>query len=178
MISLVSIPERIIIGQTLKIKLNIEGNINLKTYNGVYFNLILKKNGGTFGSTILYPLRFIGEPLEWEINLYSYTFSGTFNVNCIIQNGNKNQIANTTFIVEPNCIINKANCNNLSIIENNKKNKEYNYLIQKKEIPIDYTGGCSIQNKGTILIKEDIVKKNPISSLILTGKVKKNLKLL
>jgi len=119
MISIVSEPERIINGETLKIKLEIEGKVNIATYKNMYFNLTIKKNGGTHGSTILYPLKFIGCPLEWEVNPYSYGSEGTFNVICTLQNS-INQICSSTFIVEPDCAVSKAySCNNITGILHN-----------------------------------------------------------
>lgn len=119
MIAIISEPERIINGETLKVKLNIEGKVNLSTYKNMYFNLTIKKNGGTHGSTILYPIKFIGCPLEWEVNPYSYGSDGTFNVSCTLQN-NLNQICSTTFIVEPDCAVSKAlSCNNITGILHN-----------------------------------------------------------
>ncbi len=174
MISLSSIPERINQGQTLKVKLDIQGQINIKMYKGTYFNLILKKNGGTLGTTILYPLRFNGFPLEWEVNPNSYGSDGTFNVGCIIQDSN--QITSTTFIVEPDCMIKKTNtCNNITSLEQIIRFKDSQ--IKKQEIPIDYTGGCSIQKPGTIL-KEQVKNLNKISNefnnlLGSSGKVQK-----
>lgn len=148
MISLTSIPERIKDGETLKIKLDIQGQINIKMYKGTYFNMILKQNGGTcgLGNSTLYPLRFNGYPLEWEVNPNSYGTYGTFNASCIIQNSK--QITSTTFIVEPDCIVKKINtCNNLTSIEQTKRLKDAQ--IKKQEIPIDYTGGCLIEKAGT-----------------------------
>lgn len=174
MISLTAIPERIKEGETLKMKLDIQGQINLKMYKGTYFNIILKKNGGTLGSTTLYPLRFNGFPLEWEINPNSYGSNGTFNASCIIQDAN--QITNTTFIVEPDCIIKKVNtCNNITSIEQTKRFKESQ--VKKQEIPIDFTGGCSIQKPGT-KIKEQPQILNKLenelgTTLISSAKVQK-----
>ena len=171
MISLISIPERVIQGETLKVKLDIQGKINIKTYKGVYFNLTIKKNGGNLGNTILYPLRFNGNPIEWEINPYSYMSDGTFNVNCTIQDGT--QIVSTTFVVEPDCIIQKINtCNNLTTIEQSKRFKDS--YIKKQEIPIDYTYGCQIEKpkskiKDTQNIKEinteNIINQNIFSKV-------------
>lgn len=157
MISLTSIPERIIFGETLKVKLSIEGRINLSMYKNSYFNLIIKKNGGTLGSTTLYPLKFNGFDLEWEVNPFSYSYDGTFNVDCVIQN-TSNPITNTTFIVEPDCIVKKVNtCNNITSIEQMKKFKESQ--IKKQEIPIDYTGGCLIERPNANPKLENTVKK-------------------
>src|SRR3990167_10027536 len=98
-------------------KINKKKN-KMETYKNTYFNLIIKKNGGTLGTLTLYPLRFIGKLLEWEVNPYSYGSYGTFNVNCIIQNSStKNlnginnglNVASTTFIVEPDCMVKNAN---------------------------------------------------------------------
>jgi hypothetical protein len=174
MISLTSIPERIIEGETLKVKLDIQGQINLKMYKGTYFNLVLKKNGGTLGSTTLYPLRFNGFPLEWEVNPNSYGSYGTFNVGCVVQDSN--QLTSTTFIVEPDCVVKKINtCNNITSFEQTKRFKESQ--VKKQEIPIDYTGGCLIQKPGTI-IKEQVKIPNPIgdefnTSLLSSVKVQK-----
>lgn len=174
MISLISIPERIKEGETLKVKLDIQGQINLKMYKGTYFNIVLKKNGGTLGTTTLYPLRFNGFPLEWEVNPNSYGSYGTFNVGCVVQDSN--QITSTTFIVEPDCIVKKVNtCNNITSLEQNKRFKESQ--IKKQEIPIDYTGGCLIQKPGTV-IKEEIKPINPVendfkASLLSSVKVQK-----
>lgn len=177
MISLISEPERIKMGETCKVKLDIQGTINLKMYKGAYFNLVLKKNGGTLGSTTLYPLRFNGFPLEWEINPNSYEFDGTFNVNCVLQSGyssilsgyssivssSLNSISNTTFIVEPICLVKGANiCNNLTVIEQMKRTKDSE--IKKQEIPIDWTGGCQIQKPGTTtIIEKEVIKEVPNS---------------
>jgi len=177
MISLISEPERIKEGETLKLKLEIQGKINLKTYKGVYFNIVLKKNGGTLGPIILYPLKFNGFSLEWEVNPNSYGSYGTFNAGCQIQNGDHNQIANTTFIIEPDCIIKKVNtCNNITSIEQTKRFKDSQ--IKKQEIPIDFTGGCAIQKPGMNL-KENNIKEDPIctdfkSTLLSTAKVQKS----
>lgn len=143
MISLTAIPERIKDGETLKLKLEIKGQINVKMYKSEYFNIVFKKNGGTLGSTTLYPLRFNGYDLEWEVNPHSYGSVGTFNAMLVIQD-TIYPIANATFIVEPDCIINKVNtCNNITQIEQTKKFKDSQ--IKRQEIPIDYTGGCMIQ---------------------------------
>jgi hypothetical protein len=161
MISLISEPERIKEGETLKVKLNIQGQSNLKMYKGAYFNLMLKKNGGTsgLGQTTLYPLKFNGFPLEWEVNPNSYESDGTFNVGCVEQSGSKNQIASTTFIREPDCVVKKVNtCNNITSIEQTKRFKESQ--IKKQEIPIDYMVGCQIQKPG-VIVKEEIVLEEP-----------------
>lgn len=174
MISLTSIPERIKDGETLKLKLDIQGQINLKMYKGTYFNIVLKKNGGHLGSTTLYPLRFNGFPLEWDVNPNSYGSYGTFNASCVIQDSN--QITNTTFIIEPDCIIKNINtCNNITVIEQTKRIK--NAQVKKEEIPIDYTGGCQIQKPGFV-IKEEPININPIinefnTTLISNAKVQK-----
>ena len=163
MISLSSIPERIIDGSTLKVKLEINGQINIKMYKGTYFNLILKKNGSTLSSTTLYPLRFNGFPLEWEINPNSYGSSGTFNVNCIIQDSS--QITSTTFIVEPDCIVKKINtCNNITSIEQTNRFKETQ--VKKQEIPIDFMGGCLVQKPGKTLNEIEYEKKHKQSHII------------
>jgi hypothetical protein len=165
MISLTSIPERIIEGETLKVKLDIQGQINIKMYKGTYFNLVLKKNGGTLGSTTLYPLRFNGFPLEWEVNPNSYDSYGTFNVGCVVQDSN--QITSTTFIIEPYCVVKKINtCNNITSFEQTKRFKDSQ--VKKQEIPIDYTGGCLIQKPGTI-IKEQPKISNQVENEFNTG---------
>jgi len=171
MISLIATPEKIIEGLTLKVKLEIKGTINLKMYKGTYFNLIIKKNGGTLGSKTLYPLRFNGFPIEWDINPYTYGSSGTFNVGCVIQDSNQNPITTTTFIIEPLSLIKKQN---LTQIEQTKRFKDSQ--IKKQEIPIDYTGGCLIQKIGTSIKIEE--NKLPInnslcSSLLSSVKVQK-----
>ena len=147
MISFTPNPERVVNGETLKVKLEIDGMINNKTYKGNYFNVVIKKNGGTLGTVTLYPLRFNGNPLEWEINPYSYGSEGTFTANCIFQ-GSSSVLTSTTFIVEPDCVKqNNVNlCNNLTTYEQALKHKQ-NY-VKKQEVPIDYTGGCQIQKSG------------------------------
>lgn len=172
MISLKSIPDIILQGDTVKIQLNIQGQLNLKMYKGKYFNLIVKKNGGTLGNVTLYPLRFNGFPLEWEINSYSYEplgEYGTFNVNCILQNDSNSysnsSIISTTFIIEQKCIEKKINiCNNLINYEEQLKLK--NSYIKNKNFPIDcpnnYLVDCSIQKNYAIsnnYKKEQMVKK-------------------
>ena len=119
MISIISEPERIINGETLKVKLNIEGKANISQYKNMYFNIVIKKNGGTHGSVILYPLKYIGCSLEWEVNPYSYGSDGTFNVGCTLQNS-QDQISSTTFVVEPDCAESKASsCNNITTLLSN-----------------------------------------------------------
>ncbi len=143
MISIVSEPERVINGETLKIKLDIEGKVNLATYKNMYFNLTIKKNGGTHGSTILYPLKFIGCPLEWEVNPYSYGSDGTFNVSCTLQNS-LNQICSTTFVVEPDCAVSKASsCNNITGILHNINLRKG--IVRKQEEEPEYVKSFQIQ---------------------------------
>lgn len=148
MISIVSEPERVINGVTLKIKLNIEGKVNISTYKNMFFNLTIKKNGGTHGSTILYPLKFIGNSLEWEVNPYSYGSDGTFNVICTLQN-NLNSICSTTFIVEPDCAVAKASsCNNITgILQNINIRKG---IVKKQEEQPEYFKSFQIQKKNQI----------------------------
>ena len=174
MISLTSIPDTIKDGDTGTIKLDIQGRINIQMYKGSYFNLIIKKNGGTLAPVTLYPLRFNGFPLEWEVNSNSYGSYGTFNVNCIVQDGPL--LTTTTFIVEPDCIIKKINtCNNITSIE--QANRLKTLHVKKQEIPIDYTGGCAIQKPNMSLIQQ-IIKEPKInqdfkSNLISSVKVQK-----
>lgn len=160
MISLKSIPDRIIQGDTAKILLDIQGQLNLKMYKGSYFNLTMKKIGGTLGNVTMYPLRFNGFPLEWEINSNTYGplgEYGTFIVNCTLQDGPG--IITTTFIVEQKCIEKKVNiCNNLINYEEQIKLK--NLHVKKQEIPIDYTGGCSIEKKNFHPINSDSFANN------------------
>ncbi len=131
MISILSEPERITNGETLKIKLDIKGKVNMATYKNTYFNLTIKKNGGTLGLVTLYPQKFIGCPLEWEVNPYSYGSDGTFNVTCTLQNS-LNPICNTTFVVEPDCIVGKAlSCNNITSV---LRNVELRKGIVKKQV--------------------------------------------
>lgn len=147
MITITSKPNKIILGETLKVKLDINGKVNVNTYKNKYFNLTIKKNGGTHGIITLYPLKFIGEPLEWEVNPYSYAESyGTFNVICTLQNCSSS-ISNTTFVVEPNSAIAKASSvTNISgllhninirkgIVRKLEEKPEYfkSYQIQKHE---------------------------------------------
>lgn len=177
MISFIPTPERIVNGETLTVKLDIDGQINNKTYKGKYFNVVIKKNGGTLGTVILYPLRFNGNPLEWEINPYSYGSEGTFTINCIFQGSSDSVLTSTTFVVEPDCITgrNVNVCNNLTSLE--QANRLKNCQIKKQEIPIDYTGGCQIQKSGTVLkevvVKSDVKKKELTSELLSSSKVQK-----
>jgi hypothetical protein len=161
MISLISEPEIIKDGETLKIKLDIQGQINNKMYKGSYFNITLKKNGGTLGSVNLYPLRYNGNPIEWEINPNSYGSYGTFNATCFIQEGPN--LTSTTFIVEPDCIIGKVNtCNNLTSIE--QANRLKNVTIKKQEYQVDYTGGCSIQKPNQTINQINLNQINKIKN--------------
>jgi len=168
MISIVSEPERIINGQTLKVKLNIEGKVNLATYKNMYFNLTIKKNGGTHGSTILYSLKFIGYPLEWEVNPYSYGSDGTFNVICTLQNS-LNQICSTTFVIEPNFAVTQASsCNNITgIIHNINLRKG---IVRKQEELPEYIKSFQIQNKNQLSNSYEINhKEKEIEKLKLTN---------
>jgi hypothetical protein len=180
MINLVSNPERVIEGQTLKIILNIEGQLNIKTYKGAYFNLMIKKNGSTLQNVILYPLRFNGCPLEWEVNPYSYGSDGTFNVNCIYQ-GSNIVLTSTTFIVEPeNKNLIKENVKQQQNLTTLTQSIEYkkNY-IKKQEIPIDYTRGVQIlqdknlNNEIQIDPRHEIINVVQENELVLGSKVQK-----
>lgn len=144
MISITANPERIILGETLKVELNIKGKVNENTYKNKYFNLIVNKNGGTHGSIVLYPLKFIGCPLEWEINPYSYSETyGTFNVICTLQNS-KIPICNTTFVVEPDAPIAKAisDTNLTTLLANINKRKE---IVKKQEQIPEYVKPYQVQ---------------------------------
>jgi hypothetical protein len=157
MISITSEPERIINGETLKVKLNIEGKVNLSTYKNMYFNLTIKKNGGTHGSVILYPLKFIGCPLEWEVNPNSYESDGTFNVICTLQNS-LNQICNTTFVVEPDGAVSKA------LSSNNITGLLYNInlrkgIVRKQEDIPEYVKSYQIEKPSQIANSYEINHK-------------------
>ena len=173
MISLTPNTERIQDGETIYIKLNIQGNNNIKMYKNKYFNLNINKNGGNHGSSNLYPLRFNGFPLEWEVNRNSYKTFGTFNVSCVIQDGPL--LNTTTFIVEEDCIIKKINtCNNINVFEQNKLLKSE--FIKKEEQKIDYTNGCNIQKPGITIIPQKNIEPiniNIQNELICGGQVQK-----
>ena len=186
MISIVSEPEKIINGKTLKIKLDISGKVNFTAYKNMYFNLIIKKNGGTHGNVILYPLKFIGCPLEWEVNPYSYGASdGTFNVLCTLQNSTIS-ICSTTFIVEPVCAVEKANsCNNITgllhsinirkgIVKKQEEKPEYikSFQVQK---PILLSNQQEITHKEKEIEKKNAGSTNELakSNLISTAKVQR-----
>ena len=142
--SIISEPERIMLGETLKIKLNIEGKVNENTYKNKYFNLTIKKIGGTHGTVTLYPLKFVGCPLEWDINPYSYADSyGTFNVICTLQNSSI-PICNTNFIVEADCAIAKASSvSNISgILQNINMRKS---IAKKQEEKPEYLNSYQVQ---------------------------------
>lgn len=174
MISFIASSERIIYGETLKVKLNIQGKLNIKTHKGTYFNIIIKKNGSLLNTVTLYPLRFNGSELEWEINEYSYGSEGTFIIDCIFQ-GSLKVLTTTTFIVEPCNLVNNANINNnLTSLEQAKRLK--NSQIKTQEVPIDYTVGCLIQKPGMKIdtINDKIKKQsNDIHELVLSSKVQK-----
>jgi len=181
MISIVSEPERITNGKTLKVKLDIGGKVNLATYKNMYFNLTIKKNGGTHGSVILYPLKFIDSPLEWEVNPYSYGSDGTFNIICTLQNSLQ-PICSTTFVVEPDCAVAKASSsNNITNILTNinlrkgisKKKEEIPKYFQSHQVQNpDLVYNCyeinykekEIEKKQTLSINE-INKTNLLSSV-------------
>lgn len=186
MISLTASPSRINYGSPLKIILDIQGQINLKMYKGEYFNLTIKTNGSSNlssnnlkNSTSLYPLRFNGFPLEWDIypnvygsngldgDYYCNSTDNTFIVNCQIVNSNKNIssiMASTTFIVNPDNIYHNK-LENINIFENNKQSKDFQ--IKKQEIPINYNTGCQIQKPGTKLINNSntIQSDNDLNNL-------------
>ena len=173
MISLSPNKERIQDGETIYIKLDIQGNNNIKMYKNKYFNLNINKNGGNHGSSNLYPLRFNGFPLEWEVNKNSYKTYGTFNVSCVIQDGPL--LNSTTFIVDEDCIIKKVNtCNNINVYEQIKIQKSE--FKKKEEQIIDYTNGCNIQKPGITIISQKIIEpinKNIQNELINSGQVQK-----
>jgi hypothetical protein len=163
MISIVSEPERIINGETLKVKLDIEGKVNISTYKNMYFNVTIKKNGGTHGSTILYPLKFIGSSLKWEVNPYSYGSDGTFNVCCTLQNS-LTQICSTTFIVEPDCAVSKAlSCNNITgILQNINLRKG---IVKKQEEQPEYLKSFQIQKPNQLSIYDINYKEKEIEKI-------------
>ena len=181
MISLTSIPERIAFGETLKIKLDIQGKINLNTYKSSYFNLTIRKNSSQLGSITLYPLRFNGNPLEWEVNPNSYGSDGTFSVNCTLQNGPS--VSNTTFIVEPDCKVLCANePKNLTCLIQTANTKHFN--VKKQEQVPEYLRTHQVQKPGSTYVCNEIekeVSKNKKDTsfneeLISTSKVQRKFK--
>lgn len=143
MILLMAEPERVINGQTLKIILNIEGKVDISTYKNLYFNITIKKNGGTHGNVVLYPNKFMGNILEWEVNPYSYGSDGTFIVICTLQNSS-NQICTTTFVVEPDCETKKTlGSNNINgILQNINLRKG---IVKKKEEKPEYIKSFQVE---------------------------------
>jgi hypothetical protein len=183
MISIVSEPERIMLGETLKVKLDIEGKVNENTYKNKYFNIIIKKNGGTHGNIILYPLKFIGCPLEWDVNSYSYSGTyGTFNVVCTLQNSNV-PICNTTFVVEPDSAIAKASSvsnitgllHNINIrkgiARKQEEKPEYfqSHQVQKQD---EIANSCEINYKEKEIEKKQFQVDNEINKTNLLNTVK------
>lgn len=158
MISIRSNPERIINGETIRIILDIEGKVNNSTYKNMFFNLTIKKNGGTHGNIILYPLKYIGNPLEWEINPYSYSgYDGTFNVSCSLQNS-LNTICSCTFVVEPDLPNSKASsCNNITgILQNINLRKGINKKQEEKPI---YLQSHQVQKQEKLINNQEINHK-------------------
>lgn len=155
MISLTPSQPSIQPSQSLKLRLDVQGQMNIKMYKGVYFNIVLKKNGGTLGTVVLYPLRFNGCPLEWEVTPYSYESigpTGTFSANCFVQNGsNTNTIVGTTFIVGDSdvcsdmCGSEEVYSTNLTVLDNCKKIRDMYSNVKKELVPVDYSGGCSVE---------------------------------
>lgn len=182
MISLKSIPDRITNGQTLKVKLTIEGKINISTYKNLYFNLTIRKNGGTHGTITLYPLKFVGCELEWEVNQNSYKSDGTFNVSCTLQNGPL--ISSTTFLIEPDSLVKNANkSSNITLLEQRKRLLESQ--VKKKIIEPEYVKSFQVQkpeimkNAPEINFKENLIENNKLNNefnknLISTAKVQKH----
>lgn len=184
MISITSEPERIVNGETTKIKLNIEGKINNSTYKNMYFNLTVKKNGGTHGNVILYPLKYIGCPLEWEINPYSYANSdGTFNVICTLQNSTVS-ICTTTFVVEPDPTTFKTlSQNNITEILHNVNMRKS--VVKKQEEKPEYFKSFQVQkpqdklNMYEVNYKEKEIEKKKFSNetnnlnLLNSGKIQR-----
>lgn len=151
MISLTSKPERIMDGEILSMKLEINGKVNNQMYLGKYFNLVIKKNGSISAKPeTLYPQRYNLVPLVWEINQNSYISAGTFNVFATIQDG---PIVSTgTFIVDEITIVNKIDTSNNISSMINTQNIKTKYKKTQEQIP-DYTGNCSIQKPGQILLE-------------------------
>ena len=150
MISIISEPERIINGDMTIVKLNIEGKVNYNTYKNMYFNLTIKKNGGNHGHIILYPLKFVGYPLEWEINPYSYDRNeGTYNVICTLQDSTI-QICTCTFIIEPDSSVKKAysSTNITSLFQNINIKKS---IVKKQEEKIEYFQSFQVQKPEQII---------------------------
>lgn len=187
MISIACEPERIIMGETLKVKLNIEGKVNGNTYKNKYFNLVIKKNGGTHGTITLYPLKYVGCELEWEVNPYSYADTyGTFNVMCGLQNSSVS-ICNATFIVEPNSAIAKASSvlNITGLLQNINMRKS---IVRKQEEKPEYIKAFQIQkpeqmaNSYEINYKEKEIEKKQTGNetntinLLNTGKIQRAFK--
>jgi hypothetical protein len=174
MISLRATPDRIIQGDTLKLELEITGQLNNKTYYGKYFNITLKKNGSTDSSN-LYPLRYNYEPLVWEVNPNSYEFHGTYTANCVLQGGPL--ITSTTFIIYEDCVVGKVDtCNNLASIENYLNIKSA--YIKNKEPSSDVVQGSKVQKKGDTLKVaplpplKTIEAQNPVNTI--GGKIQKS----
>ena len=149
MISLKATPDRIIQGETLKLELEITGQLNNKTYYGKYFNIVLKKNGSkTNDLSNLYPLRYNYEPLIWEVNPNSYEFHGTYTANLIIQGGPI--ITSTTFIIYEKCVVGRVDtCNNITSIEN--ANNIKSAYIKRREPSGEVVQGSKVQKQGNIL---------------------------
>ena len=150
MISLVASPEQIIIDNIVYVTLTIDDEVNMKAYQGLYINLIVKKVG-TNNNVPTYRFRYNGEPLIWEINKYTYGGPGTFQVTANVYDGPS--FASTTFIVKESfkpqdCnigagitskvqLVNNANANSRS--QNYPKFVETNANAQKvQQQGIDY----------------------------------------
>ena len=77
-------------------------------YNGQYINISVQKNGTT-NPEILYPLRYIKQPLKWT---YIPDETGTFVIHAIIQGEPKYIITTNSFIVKAQTCIAGVNTNN------------------------------------------------------------------
>ncbi len=106
MISLIANPDQIVDESIVYIILTIDDEVNKKAYDGLYINLIIKKVG-TINQVPSYRLRYVGEPLTFEINKYTYGTTGTFQVTANIYDGPS--FASTSFIVTDKFKMNNVN---------------------------------------------------------------------
>lgn len=129
--------DKILEGETITAEFIINDKYNQQFYKNKYFVLNIKQNGSN-NSQQISPLYYSGKPLVWEINPLIYKFTGTYFIYITLLNDSSlnKKLANNTFIVEPDCVINNINtCNNInSHINNIQTKKEISQSFYKEDL--------------------------------------------
>lgn len=173
-------PDRIIIGNSLQIMLEVDDKITKNNLNGKYINLNIRKVGTTKSITIN-PQRYNNNssPLEWDINPSIYETHGTFIVEATITGSVvRNSIYSTGYIVCSTTFIIEEIYSppNLTHINNKLKIKNYDVVIPDDTIQAFQNG--TVEKKGQIIPLSDreikqMVKDEKCGFISVGGQVQK-----